>query len=65
MVEAVDNDGSFVDLSKAHVSYRSSDPSAATVSDKGIVTAVGSGVATIEVAVDGVTGSAVVTVHRG
>ena len=66
VVEAVDNDGSFLDLTsgKVHVRYSSSDPSVATVSDKGIVTAVGNGVATIKVTVDGVTGSAVITVHH-
>ena len=64
VVEAVDNDGSFADLTKAHVRYSSSDPSVATVSDKGIVTAVGNGVATINVTVDGVTGSVAITVHH-
>ena len=64
VVEAVDNDGSFADLAKAHVRYSSSDPSVATVSDKGIVTAVGNGVATINVTVDGVTGSVAITVHH-
>ncbi|WP_052425293.1 glycoside hydrolase family 3 C-terminal domain-containing protein [Streptomyces fulvoviolaceus] len=67
VVEAVNNDGSFVDvknLGKARVSYRSSDPSVATVSRDGLVTAVGNGVATISAAVDGVTGSAVITVHH-
>jgi beta-glucosidase-like glycosyl hydrolase len=57
IVQAADNDGSFADLSTAHVAYRSSDPHVATVSDKGLVTAVGDGAATITVTVDGVSGS--------
>ncbi|WP_225850388.1 glycoside hydrolase family 3 C-terminal domain-containing protein [Streptomyces sp. HPF1205] len=64
VVEAVNDDGSFLDLSKAKVTYRSSDPSVATVSRKGLVTAVGNGVATIKVTVNGVTGSAVIRVHH-
>lgn len=64
VVEAVNDDGSFLDLSRAKVRYRSSDPSVATVSAKGIVTAVGNGVATISATVDGVTGSAVIRVHH-
>jgi beta-glucosidase-like glycosyl hydrolase len=64
VVEAVNDDGSFVDLSKRHVRYSSSDRSVATVSKKGLVTAVGNGVATIRVTVDGVTGTAVVRVHH-
>lgn len=64
VVEAVNDDGSFVDLSKSRVHYSSSDPSVATVSAKGIVTAVGNGVATIRATVDGVTGSAVIRVHH-
>ena len=50
-MEAVNDDGSFVDLSKAKVRYASSDPSVATVSRKGLVTAVGNGVATIRATV--------------
>ncbi|HEV3173339.1 MAG TPA: glycoside hydrolase family 3 C-terminal domain-containing protein [Actinocrinis sp.] len=57
IIEAANNDGSFVDLSKAHVSYLSSDPSVATVDQNGLVTAVGTGTATITVTVDGVSGS--------
>ncbi|SDM81667.1 glycoside hydrolase family 3 C-terminal domain-containing protein [Actinacidiphila guanduensis] len=64
VVEAVDNDGSFVDLAHTKVRYRSSDPSVAKVDGKGLVTAVGNGVATISATVGGVTGSAVVTVHH-
>ncbi|WP_328461723.1 glycoside hydrolase family 3 C-terminal domain-containing protein [Streptomyces sp. NBC_00448] len=64
VVEAVANDGSFLDLAKAHVRYSSSDPSVATVDGKGLVTAVGNGVATIKATVDGVTGSVPITVHH-
>ncbi|MEC3992125.1 glycoside hydrolase family 3 C-terminal domain-containing protein [Actinacidiphila sp. DG2A-62] len=64
VVEAVNDDGSFVDLSKAGVRYSSSDPSVATVSKKGVVTTVGNGVATIRATVGGVTGTAVIRVHH-
>ncbi|MFE9451862.1 glycoside hydrolase family 3 C-terminal domain-containing protein [Streptomyces sp. NPDC006739] len=64
VVEAVNDDGSFVNLSKAQVRYRSSDPSVATVSSKGLVTAVGNGVTTISATVRGVTGSAAIRVHH-
>ncbi|WP_051939089.1 glycoside hydrolase family 3 C-terminal domain-containing protein [Phaeacidiphilus oryzae] len=62
VVEAVADDGSFLNLAHARVRYSSSDPAVATVSPKGIVTAVGNGAATIRATVDGVTGSAVVRV---
>ncbi|WP_255949914.1 glycoside hydrolase family 3 C-terminal domain-containing protein [Streptomyces odontomachi] len=62
VVEAVNDDGSFVDLTKTAIRYRTSDPAVATVSPEGTVTAVGNGVATIDVTVGGVTGSAVITV---
>jgi beta-glucosidase-like glycosyl hydrolase len=62
VVEAANSDGSFADLTKAHVSYRSSDRRVATVSAKGLVTAVGDGVATITATVDGVSGSAPIVV---
>jgi beta-glucosidase len=64
IVEAVNDDGSFLDLSKARVTYASSDPTVATVNRKGIVTAVGNGTATISATVNGVTGTAVVRVHH-
>ncbi|MET7694656.1 ricin-type beta-trefoil lectin domain protein [Streptomyces sp. NPDC005483] len=62
IVEAVNNDQSFVDLSKTSVTYSSSDPSVATVNSAGIVTAGADGVATIKVTVGGVTGSMVMVV---
>ena len=62
IVEAANSDGSFADLSTAHVTYRSSDPSVAKVSSKGILTAVGDGAATITVTVNGVSGSTPITV---
>jgi hypothetical protein len=43
--------------------YSSSDPAVATVSNAGIVKAVGPRVATISVTVDGVTGSAPIVVR--
>jgi beta-glucosidase len=64
IVEAVDTDGSFVDLAKAQVSYTSSNDSVAKVTSGGVLTAEAPGVATISVSVDGVTGSAVIAVKR-
>ncbi|MFD0633630.1 NEW3 domain-containing protein [Catenulispora yoronensis] len=62
IVEAAAVDGSFADLSKARVSYRSSNPDVATVTSKGLVTAVGTGAADITVTVDGVSGSTPIVV---
>jgi beta-glucosidase len=63
VVEAVNNDQSFVNLSSAQVSYASSDPQVATVSTAGVLTAVGAGVATISVTVNGVTGTTPIVVQ--
>ncbi|NUS16396.1 MAG: beta-glucosidase [Streptomyces sp.] len=63
IVEAAASDQSFVDLSAARVGYRSSDPRVATVSAAGVVTARSPGAATIEVTVNGVTGSAPIVVQ--
>jgi beta-glucosidase-like glycosyl hydrolase len=65
VVMAVNDDQSFVDLSRVAVRYRSSDPAVLTVSGTGQATAVGDGVATLTVTVDGVDGSAVVVVRGG
>jgi hypothetical protein len=62
VVVAANTDGSLADLSKAHVTYRSSDPRVATVSRAGLVTAVGDGAATITATVDGVSGSTPIVV---
>ena len=62
-VEAVNNDQSFVDLSNAKVSYTSSNPNVASVSPDGKVTMNGHGVASINVTVNGVTGSTPVVVE--
>ncbi|GGZ29212.1 hypothetical protein GCM10010300_85170 [Streptomyces olivaceoviridis] len=62
IVEAVNNDQSFVNLSNASVTYSSSNPAVATVDSAGIVTAGADGVATIKVTVGGVTGSMVMVV---
>jgi beta-glucosidase len=64
VVEAVNNDESFVNLSKAHVTYKSSDPSVATVDKDGTVHAVADGTASIKVTVNGVSGSAPVVVKN-
>ena len=63
IIEAVNNDKSFVNLSRAHVSYSSSDPSVASVDSGGQVRAIKDGVATITVTVNGVSGTAVVVVQ--
>ncbi|WP_206319085.1 glycoside hydrolase family 3 C-terminal domain-containing protein [Actinacidiphila epipremni] len=64
IVEAANNDQSFADLRRAHVTYRSTDPRVATVSRTGVVTARAPGAATIEVTVDGVTGTAPIVVQN-
>lgn len=56
-------DGSFVDLKHANVSYSSSNPSVATVSPAGKVTVRAPGAATIDVTVNGVTGTAPIVVN--
>ncbi|WP_165953128.1 glycoside hydrolase family 3 C-terminal domain-containing protein [Pedobacter changchengzhani] len=63
LVEAVNNDGSFVDISKANVKYSSDSTSVATVNDLGIVKTVGKGLATITVTVNGVSGNTVIVVQ--
>jgi len=63
IVEAVNNDQSFADLAHAHVTYSSSDPRVATVNDAGVVTMRAPGAATIQVKVNGVTGSAPIVVQ--
>ncbi|MBS2964227.1 glycoside hydrolase family 3 C-terminal domain-containing protein [Actinocrinis puniceicyclus] len=64
IVEAVNNDESFVTLAAKHVSYRSSNPAVASVSRDGVVTMHANGAATIRVSVDGVTGTTPVVVHQ-
>jgi beta-glucosidase len=64
IIEASDNDQSFADLSHAHVTYRTSDPRVATVSDAGVVTTRAPGAATIDVTVNGVTGTTPIVVQN-
>jgi beta-glucosidase-like glycosyl hydrolase len=64
VVEAVNNDESFVNLATAAVGYSSSDPTVATVSSTGQVHAVGDGTALISVTVGGVTGTAPIVVRH-
>ena len=64
IVEAVNNDESFVDLTHARIAYRSSDPRVARVSRTGQVTMVAPGTATISATVNGVTGSTPVVVKQ-
>jgi hypothetical protein len=62
IMEAVNNDGSFVNLAKARIKYQSNNKSVAQVNDKGIVKATGIGVATITATVNGIAGSMVMVV---
>jgi beta-glucosidase-like glycosyl hydrolase len=62
IMEAVNNDGAFADLSKCHVYYTSNNQSVAKVNDKGIVKTMGVGVATITATVNGISGSMVMVV---
>jgi beta-glucosidase-like glycosyl hydrolase len=64
VVEAVNNDQSFVDLKTAKVGYGSSNPAVATVDANGTVHAVADGVATISATVGGVTGSTPIVVRN-
>jgi hypothetical protein len=64
VVEAVNNDESFVNLSTATVTYASSNTAVATVSSAGLVKAVGDGAATITVTVNGVSGSTPIVVQH-
>jgi beta-glucosidase len=64
IVEAVNNDQSFAGLSKANVTYASSNPNVATVNSAGKVTMVAHGTATITATVNGVTGSTPVVVQQ-
>ena len=64
IVSAVRSDQSFVDLTRATVTYRSSNPRVARVSRTGRLTAVAPGTTTVSVTVDGVTGSAPITVRE-
>ncbi|WP_370377556.1 glycoside hydrolase family 3 C-terminal domain-containing protein [Catenulispora sp. GAS73] len=63
VVEAVNDDQSFADLSHSHVRYSTSDPRVATVSDSGVVTMRAPGAASIKVTVNGVTGTAPIVVQ--
>ena len=63
IVEAVNNDQSFVNMATAKVTYASSDPRVATVSPEGKVTMIAPGAATISATVNGVTGSTPVIVR--
>jgi beta-glucosidase-like glycosyl hydrolase len=62
ILEAVNNDGSFVNLANDRIKYQSNNKSVAQVNDKGIVKAVGIGVATITATVEGIAGSMVMVV---
>jgi len=64
IIEAVKSDQTFADLRRARITYRSSNPRVAKVSPDGTVTLGATGVATLSVTVDGVTGSVPVTVKE-
>nr|WP_143765342.1 glycoside hydrolase family 3 C-terminal domain-containing protein [Catenulispora acidiphila] len=63
IVEAANDDQSFADLAHSHVRYSTSDPKVATVSAAGVVTTHAPGAATINVTVNGVTGTAPIVVR--
>jgi beta-glucosidase len=63
VIEAANNDQSFADLSHAHVTYRSTNPQVATVNNVGVVTMRAPGAATIDVTVNGVTGTTPIVVQ--
>ncbi|MFJ5985829.1 glycoside hydrolase family 3 C-terminal domain-containing protein [Lentzea sp. NPDC092896] len=62
VVEAVNDDQTFVDLAGAQITYRSSDPAVASVDANGVVRAIKDGAATITTTVNGVSGSAPILV---
>ncbi|WP_063778055.1 glycoside hydrolase family 3 C-terminal domain-containing protein [Lentzea aerocolonigenes] len=62
VLEAVNDDQTFVDISRAQVSYKSSDPGVASVDANGVVRAIKDGAATITATVNGVSGSAPILV---
>jgi beta-glucosidase-like glycosyl hydrolase len=64
IVEAVNNDESFVNLRTAGVRYKSSNPKVATITRGGQLTAVAPGVATISATVHGVTGTTPLAVQQ-
>lgn len=64
IVEAVRNNGSFVDLSRKRIKYSSNNKQVVTVNAKGVVTANNSGVATITATVNGISGSTVIVVKK-
>jgi beta-glucosidase len=64
IVEAVNNDESFVNLGNAHVTYASSNPDVVTVGSTGKLTTIAAGAATISVTVNGVTGSTPIVVKQ-
>lgn len=64
IVEAVYNNGTFLDPPDPRFAYKSSNNAVAQVSHDGIVRFVGSGVATITVTIDGVSGSTVFVVKQ-
>jgi beta-glucosidase len=63
VVEAVNNDESFVNLADTKVTYSSNDPSVASVSPDGVVTMNAPGAATISATVHGVSGSTPIVVQ--
>jgi hypothetical protein len=62
ILEAVNNDGSFVSLANARIRYQSNNHKVARVNREGIVKVVGKGVATITATIEGVSGSMVMVV---
>jgi beta-glucosidase len=62
IIEAVNNDGSFVNLANVPIQYHSDHPAVASVNDRGIVKMLAPGVATITATIHGVSGGTVIVV---
>ncbi|HEY5369374.1 MAG TPA: glycoside hydrolase family 3 C-terminal domain-containing protein [Hanamia sp.] len=64
IIEAVNNDGSFVNLANTHIKYSSNHPSVASVSDKGVVKMIAPGVATITATINDISGTTVILIKK-
>lgn len=62
IIEAVNNDGSFVNLADTRIQYSSNHPSVASVSDKGVVKMLAPGVATITATIKDISGTTVILI---
>lgn len=64
IIEAVNNDGSFVNLANTPIKYTSNHPMVASVNDKGVVKMLAPGVATITATIKDMSGSTVILVKK-